>query len=164
MRDACLLLYIAYCMSPLSLVVNRRSSVVERRHRRAAATVTSAHAHSAAPAAPSASVGKIYRILSGGDIRSLEPPGAEGSEDWWSAGLVLYNYLYSYDKEGKLFPDLAADLPKISGDGKVYTISLRKGVKFHNGREMTAADAKFSLEWQLWPDTYSWGKTYVDNI
>jgi ABC-type transport system substrate-binding protein len=29
---------------------------------------------------------------------------------------------------------------------------------------MTAEDAKFSLEWQLWPDTYSWGKTYVDNI
>jgi ABC-type transport system substrate-binding protein len=123
-----------------------------------------APAATTAPAAPAASGGNIYRVLSGGDIRSLDPPGAEGSEDWWSAGLVLYNYLYSYDKDGKLFPDLAADLPKISGEGKVYTIPLRKGVKFHNGREMTAEDAKFSLEWQLWPDVYSWGKTYVDNI
>jgi peptide/nickel transport system substrate-binding protein len=118
----------------------------------------------AASAAPAASSDNIYRILSGGDMRSLDPPGAEGSEDWWSAGLVLYNYLYSYDKDGKLFPDLASDMPKISADGKVYTIPLRKGVKFHNGREMTAEDAKFSLEWQLWPDVYSWGKTYVDNI
>jgi peptide/nickel transport system substrate-binding protein len=99
----------------------------------------------AATAAPATAGGNIFRILSSGDIRSLDPPGAEGSEDWWSAGLVLYNYLYSYDKEGKLFPDIAADLPKISGDGKVYTIPLRKGVKFHNGREMTAEDAKFSM-------------------
>jgi ABC-type transport system substrate-binding protein len=130
----------------------------------AATAAPAAPAATAAPAAPAASGGSIFRILSGGDIRSLDPPGAEGSEDWWSAGLVLYNYLYSYDKDGKLFPDLAADLPTISDDGKVYTIPLRKGVKFHNGREMTAEDAKFSLEWQLWPDVYSWGKTYVDNI
>ena len=114
----------------------------------------------AAAAAPATSGGNIYRILSGGDIRSLDPPGAEGSEDWWSAGLVLYNYLYSYDKDGKLFPDLAADLPKISGDGKVYTIPLRKGVKFHNGREMTAADVKYSLERTCNPATQSPGAGY----
>jgi ABC-type transport system substrate-binding protein len=29
---------------------------------------------------------------------------------------------------------------------------------------MTAADAKFSLEWQLWPEVYSWGKTYMSNV
>ena len=37
-------------------------------------------------------------------------------------------------------------------------------MKFHNGRELKAADAKFSLEWQLWKDVYSWGKSYGETI
>ena len=33
----------------------------------------------------------------------------------------------------------------ISPDYKVYEFKLRKGVKFHNGDEMTAEDVVFSL-------------------
>src|SRR5439155_8823839 len=108
--------------------------------------------------------GGTLKILSDSDIRGLDPGSAEGSADWWSAGYVLYNYLYFYDKDGKLFPDVASDYPKLSADATNYTIPLRKGVKFHNGRELKAADAKFSLEWQLWKDVYSWGKSYGENI
>ncbi len=108
--------------------------------------------------------GGVYRLLGSGDIRSLDPAGAEGSEDWWSAGGLLYNRLYAYDPDNQFFPDLAADLPAVSDDGLVYTIPLRQGVKFHNGREMVADDVAFSLAWQLWPDVYSWGKTYMENI
>lgn len=110
------------------------------------------------------SVGGAYRLTGSGDIRSLDPPAAESSEDWWSAGMVLYNQLYFYDKDGNFYADLAADLPKISDDGLVYTIPLRQGVKFHNGREMVADDVKFTLERQLWPDVYSWGKSYMENM
>jgi ABC-type transport system substrate-binding protein len=120
-----------------------------------------------APVAPEASgprIGGTYRLVGRGDFRTLDPPGAESSEDWWSAGMVLYNQLYFYDKDGNFFADLAADLPTISDDGRVYTIPLRQGVKFHNGREMVADDVKFSLERQLWPEVYSWGKSYMDNI
>jgi ABC-type transport system substrate-binding protein len=108
--------------------------------------------------------GGVYRIMGAGDIRSLDPAGAEGSEDWWSAGLLLFNQLYAYDPNLELYPDLAADLPTMSADGLVYTIPLRRGVKFHNGREMTAEDVAFSLAWQLWPEVYSWGKTYMENV
>jgi len=110
------------------------------------------------------SVGGTYRLTGSGDIRSLDPPAAESSEDWWSAGMVLYNQLYFYDKDGNFYADLAADLPKISDDGLVYTIPLRQGAKFHNGREMVADDVKFTLERQLWPDVYSWGKSYMENM
>jgi len=34
----------------------------------------------------------------------------------------------------------------ISEDGRTYTFYLRKGIKFHHGRELEAADVKFSLE------------------
>ena len=121
-----------------------------------------------APAQPAAGgqarVGGTYRIHSASDIRSLDPPAAEGSEDWWSAGMILYNMLYFFDKDGKFYADLAAAEPEISSDGLTYTIPLRTGVKFHNGREMVADDVKFTLERQLWPEVYSWGKTYMDNV
>ena len=120
----------------------------------------------AAPAAASdgPKVGGVYRLTGVGDIRSLDPPAAESSEDWWSAGMVLYNQLYFYDKDGNFYADLAADLPTISEDGLVYTIPLRQGVKFHNGRELVADDVKFTLERQLWPEVYSWGKSYMENM
>ena len=108
--------------------------------------------------------GGTYRLMGSGDIRSLDPGGAEGSEDWWSAGGLLYSRLYAYDKDARFYPDLAADLPSLSEDGLVYTIPLRQGVKFHNGRELVADDVAFSLAWQLWPEVYSWGKTYMENV
>jgi len=78
--------------------------------------------------------------------------------------MVLYNQLYFYDKDGNFYADLAANLPTISDDGLVYSIPLRQGVKFHNGRELVAEDVKFTLERQLWPDVYSWGKSYMENM
>jgi peptide/nickel transport system substrate-binding protein len=49
-----------------------------------------------------------------------------------------------------ILPDLAEKWT-VSKDGKVYTFSLRRGVRFHNkppvnGREVTAEDVKYSLE------------------
>ena len=109
-------------------------------------------------------IGGTYRLVGTGDIRSLDPPAAESSEDWWSAGMVLYNCLFFYTKEGAFYADLAADFPTISANGTVYTIPVRQGVKFHNGRELKAADIKFTLEHQLWPEVYSWGKSYMENM
>src|SRR2546427_9819000 len=49
-----------------------------------------------------------------------------------------------------ILPDLAEKWT-VSKDGKVYTFTLRKGVRFHqkppvNGREVVADDVKYSLE------------------
>ena len=49
----------------------------------------------------------------------------------------VYEPLYTFDGNWNVAPMLAESMPTISKDGLVYTIPLRKGVKFHNGKEMT---------------------------
>ena len=50
----------------------------------------------------------------------------------------------------------------MSKDGLVYTIPLRKGVKFHNGKEMTSDDVVASL--QRWMEMAPRGKAVAKEI
>ena len=47
---------------------------------------------------------------------------------------------------GKLIPGLATSLPKISPDGKTYTLTLRSGLKFSNGQPVKASDFTYAVE------------------
>ncbi len=47
-------------------------------------------------------------------------------------------------------PELAADLPQISDDGLTYTFTLKDGVKFSDGSDLTSEDVKFSLNRSRW--------------
>ena len=57
----------------------------------------------------------------------------------------LYDGLVRLDKNFNIIPSLA-EYWVISEEGKKFTFYLRKGVKFHHGRELTSEDVKFSLE------------------
>ena len=59
--------------------------------------------------------------------------------------LHLYETLYARDENAKPVPELAEGV-KISEDGKTYVFPIRKGVKFHNGKELDADDVVASLE------------------
>ncbi|MGC9420850.1 MAG: ABC transporter substrate-binding protein, partial [Rhodovulum sp.] len=79
------------------------------------------------------------------DVSTLDP--AIGY-DWqnWSMIKSLFDGLMDYEPGTTVLKkDLAEDYT-ISEDGTVYTFKLREGVKFHNGREMTAEDVKYSLD------------------
>lgn len=75
---------------------------------------------------------------------------------------LLYNRLVRLDENMKVVPDLAEswEIP----DNLTYIFHLRKGVKFHNGREMVASDVKYSLERVLDPKTASPGASYIAPI
>ena len=62
-----------------------------------------------------------------------------------SVSLHWIETLWARDENGNAIPDLAQKTD-ISADGKTYTFTLRQGVMFHNGQEMTAPDVKASLE------------------
>lgn len=56
----------------------------------------------------------------------------------------IYERLLSYDGNYEIYPELAESYT-VSDDNKEYTYSLRQGVKFHNGQEMTADDVVASM-------------------
>lgn len=62
-----------------------------------------------------------------------------------------------------LVPGLAESYT-ISDDGQVFTFTLRPGVKFHNGREMTAEDVVYSLNRVTNPATQSPGAGFFGSI
>jgi peptide/nickel transport system substrate-binding protein len=61
----------------------------------------------------------------------------------------IYETLYTYDRGFNPIP-LLAQSHTVTDGGRRYTITLRRGAKFHNGKEMTAADVVASLN--------RWGK------
>jgi ABC-type transport system substrate-binding protein len=97
------------------------------------------------------------------DVSTLDP--AIGY-DWqnWSMIKSLFDGLMNYEPgTTTLRPDLAESY-EISDDGLTFTFKLRPGVKFHNGREMTAEDVKYSIERVLDPATQSPGAGFFGSI
>jgi peptide/nickel transport system substrate-binding protein len=63
------------------------------------------------------------------------------------AYMPLTTYKDAYGDEGKkLIPGLAEDLPKISADGKTYTLTLRKGEKYSDGTPVKASDFENTIK------------------
>jgi peptide/nickel transport system substrate-binding protein len=87
---------------------------------------------------------------------STEPPGLDltATPASATAGVVLYNIqecLVKVDRTGKIAPWLAERWN--TTDNRNYTFFLRRGVRFHNGRELKAADVKFVFERAMNPET-----------
>src|SRR5690349_8966609 len=59
-------------------------------------------------------------------------------------GNLIYNSLLRPDERSRLQPELAESWRMI--DHRNYLFDLRRDVKFHNGRALTAADVKFTYE------------------
>jgi peptide/nickel transport system substrate-binding protein len=75
----------------------------------------------------------------------------------------IYSYLVQADADLRIQPDLAEKWD-IAADGKTYTFNLRRGAKFHNGREVQAADVKYSIERIKDPATASQGAGLLSSI
>jgi peptide/nickel transport system substrate-binding protein len=60
-------------------------------------------------------------------------------------GVHIFETLFTYNEEYKVQPQLATAATP-AADGLSWTITLREGIKFHNGKTMTADDVAASIE------------------
>ncbi|MGA2285450.1 MAG: peptide ABC transporter substrate-binding protein [Dehalococcoidia bacterium] len=105
------------------------------------------------PSSASGPSGSTLR-LTGTDPLTLDPAIAT---DAVSAGYIveIFGGLVTLDKDLKVQPDIAKSWD-ISSDGTVYTFHLRNDVVFQQtGRQVTAADFKYSMERAADPATAS---------
>ncbi|MFE1597723.1 ABC transporter substrate-binding protein [Methylobacterium sp. ID0610] len=79
---------------------------------------------------------------------TLDPAKASNSTDY-SRICALYNRLTFIDGAGRTTMELAESIE--SKDAKVWTVKLRKGVSFHDGKSLTANDVVFTLKRHLDP-------------
>jgi len=94
-----------------------------------------------------------------------EPPSLD--LHWTTATLTqqitwhMYETLYTLDRDLTPIP-LLAESHTVHDGGRRWTIALRKGVRFHNGKEMTSADVVASLK--RWSRVASVAKTFWKTI
>ena len=97
-----------------------------------------------------------------GDIAMLDVHKAPGDVNYRTLSLALNN-LVEHGKDFSAKPALAESW-EISKDGKTWTFHLRKGVKWHNGRDFVADDIKWNFDRILDPATGSKFKKKFDMI
>ncbi len=79
---------------------------------------------------------------------TLDPAKASLSTDYVRC-CALYNRLTFLDQAGVVQMELAEKVE--SADAKTWTVKLRSGVTFHDGKSLTSADVVFSLKRHLDP-------------
>ncbi len=89
----------------------------------------------------------------------LNPHFAVGTKDQ-DGSRIFYEPLASWDPDGNLIPNLAAEIPSaqnggVAKDGKSVTWHLKKGVAWHDGKPFTADDCVFTWEYAADPATAS---------
>jgi ABC-type transport system substrate-binding protein len=106
--------------------------------------------------------GGTLHLASIADIATLDPPIAS---DMFTSSVIrlVYAGLVDFDRNGNVVPDLASRVDEVD-DGLAYRFTLRQGVRFHDGAELTASDVKRSIERALSPTTPSPTASFYQSI
>lgn len=106
--------------------------------------------------------GTTLVITSISDVNSLDPAIGYDTVSW-GVNFLVYRSLVGYDDAGVDIVPTLAESYSASDEGLKFTFILRDGVKFSNGREITADDVKYSFERLMNPNTGSPG-TFIFEV
>lgn len=133
--------------------------------RKVLGTATAALAVCAALAttAPAAFAESVLRVVPHSGLKILDPI-------WTTAyitrnhGYMIYDTLFSLDTNGEIQPQMVDSVSR-SDDGLTVTITLRDGLKWHDGAAVTATDTVASIN--RWASKDAMGQkmmTFVDSL
>jgi oligopeptide transport system substrate-binding protein len=126
----------------------------------------------AAGAANAADVHKVLRIASN-DITSLDP---QQGTDLYSTRVAsaIFEALYEFEylsTGSKVVPNTAEALPIVTDDGKIWTVRMKKGVRFAEDpvfkgkpRELVAADYAYSIRRSIDPNLRGGGDPSLSDL
>jgi peptide/nickel transport system substrate-binding protein len=151
----------------LSLILSACGSKVQQATQAPDANVTTEPAATEAP-------NKKITIVIAEDPPSFNPIVADTGYDALVMELVMLG-MTDIDPNGKVFAELAAELPTLDNGGVVVdesagtmsvTWKMRQDVQWQDGKPVTADDVMFTWEAISNPDTGSWipGSDYIDSV
>lgn len=101
--------------------------------------------------------GKVLRLIFW-QAPAMLNPHLSGSFKDWNASRITYEPLASFDRQGRLVPFLAAEIPSrenglLSPDGRSVTWKLKPGIRWSDGKPFTAKDVLFTYRFVTNPRT-----------
>ncbi len=87
--------------------------------------------------------GGLYVEGALGPINTLNPLFVSTSAEA-SVARLLFSSLYDYDSTGELRQDLAASM-QVDSSNRIYTVSLKPNLKWHDGKPLTADDVVYTI-------------------
>jgi len=112
--------------------------------------------------------GTLKLNMSATDVDFSDPSLAYGTISWqieYATALKLLNYP---DKApplgGRLRPEAATGLPIISNNGKTYTFTIKKGLRFSDGSALTAKNFKWAFDRSATKAQQSPATAFLDTV
>src|ERR687888_2391762 len=95
--------------------------------------------------------GGTFTILANAAPSGSPDPQINYTLQEWQLLIFSHDGLVAFKRAGgtegtKLVADLATSVPKPTGGGKTYKFTLRKGIKFSDGKTLKASDVKYTFE------------------
>ncbi|MBI2958508.1 MAG: ABC transporter substrate-binding protein [Chloroflexi bacterium] len=105
---------------------------------------TQSRASTQAPPQPAGPYGELRMALTSFGSESFKVESVSGD----SLALIgpLADWMFWTDTFGGAWKPGVVEKWDVAGNGLSWTLTIRKGIKFHNGDELTAKDVKFSIE------------------
>jgi peptide/nickel transport system substrate-binding protein len=122
---------------------------------------------SSAPAAAAAVKGGTLNILMSTQTEHWDPQrvyvgvNIEAGNRLFTRTLVTWSATASDTEVAKIVPDLATDTGKVSEDGKTWTFTLKDGVKWQDGKDITGDDVKYGISRTFAVDVITGGPNYA---
>ena len=90
-----------------------------------------------------------FVIVLSDNIKTIDPigsPTVDAASE--RVRVLMFNSLVKKNEQFDYVPELASNIQR-SDDGLTFTFTLRDGVTFHDGRQFTSADAKYTFDTML---------------